>query len=68
MALRQGQYLGKAYDTLVSGTIQNTISDVSLTFWENGQPNPTKDEDLQISFILQQLFRAFKNKDPQEKQ
>ena len=68
MALRQGQYSGKAHDTLASGTIQNTISDVSLTFRENGQPNPTKDKDLQLSFMLQRLFRVVKNKDPKEKQ
>ncbi len=68
MALRQGRYSGKAHDTLASGTIRNTISDVSSTFWENGRPNPTKDKDLQLSFILQQQFRAFKNKDPKEKQ
>ncbi len=68
MALRQGRYSGKAYDTLASGTIRNTISDISSTFRENGRPNPTKDEDLQLSFILQQQCRAFKNADPKEKQ
>jgi hypothetical protein len=68
MALRQGQYSGKAYDTLALGTIQNTISDISLNFREIGRPNPTKDNDLQLSFILQRQFRAFKNKDPKEKQ
>jgi len=68
MALRQGRYSGKAYDTLASGTIKNTISDVSSTFRENGRPNPTKDDDLQLSFVLQRQFRAFKNKDPKEKQ
>ena len=36
--------------------------DVSSTFQENGQPNPTKDKDLQLSFILQQQFCAFKSK------
>jgi len=68
MALRQGRYSGKAHDTLASGTIKNTISDVSSTFRENGRPNPTKDDDLQLSFVLQRQFRAFKNKDPKEKQ
>ena len=53
MALRQGRYSGKAYDTLALGTIRNTISDIFSTFRENGRPNPTKDEDLQLSFILQ---------------
>jgi hypothetical protein len=68
MALRQGWYLGKAHDTLASGTIKNTISDISSTFQEAGQPNPTKVNDLQLSFILQQQFGAFKNTNPKEKQ
>jgi hypothetical protein len=68
MALWQGQYLGKAHDTLATGTIRNSILDLSLTFWKNGQPNPTKDKDLQLSFLLQQQVRAFKNADPKEKQ
>jgi hypothetical protein len=68
MALRQGQYSSKAYDTLALGTIRNTILDIYSTIWENGRPNPTKDKDLQLSFILQRQFRAFKNANPKEKQ
>jgi hypothetical protein len=66
MALWQGRFLGPAYDTLALGTIQNTISDISSTFRENGQPNPAKDDNLQPSFILQRQFRAFKNEGPKE--
>jgi hypothetical protein len=65
MALQQGR---PAYDTLALGTIQNTILDISLAFQEKGRSNPTKDNNLQLSFILQCQFRAFKNKDPKEKQ
>jgi hypothetical protein len=68
MTLRQGWFLGPAYDTLALGTIRNTISDISLTFWESGQPNLTKDNNLQLSFILQRQFRAFKNEGPPKKQ
>jgi hypothetical protein len=68
MALRKGQFLGQSHDTLAVGTIQNTISEICATFRENGQPNPTKDNDLQLSFILHQQFRAFKNADSKEKQ
>jgi hypothetical protein len=68
IALRQGQFLGPAHDTFALGTIQNTISDISATFQENGRPNSTKDDDLQLSFILHRQFRAFKNADPKEKQ
>ena len=65
MALRQGPFWGPAHSTLALGTIRNTISWIYL--WENGQPNPTKDDDLQLSFILHQQFQAFKNANPKEK-
>ena len=68
MALREGRFLSAAHDKLASGTIRNSISDISATFRENGQPNPTKDGDLQLSFILHRRFRAYKNEDPKEKQ
>jgi hypothetical protein len=68
MALQQGQFLRPSHDTLAVGTIRNTISDICATFRENDQPNPTKDDDLQLSFILHRQFRAFKNADPKEKQ
>jgi hypothetical protein len=68
MALQQGQFLRPSHDTLAVGTIKNTISDICATFRENGRPNPTKDNDLQLSFILHRQFRAFKNADPKEKQ
>jgi hypothetical protein len=66
MALREEWFSLAAHDTLASGTIQNTISKISATFRENGLPNPTKDNNLQLSFILQHQFRAYKNADPNE--
>jgi hypothetical protein len=68
MALQEGWFSSAAHDTLALGTIRNTISDISATFRENGQPNPTKDNNLQLSFILQCQFRAYKNADPKEHQ
>jgi hypothetical protein len=50
------------------GSIRNTILDICATFRENGRPSPTKDNDLQLSFILHQQFQAFKNANPKEKQ
>ncbi len=52
MALCEGRFLGLSHNTLAVGTIRNSISDVCATFRENGQPNPTKDDDLQLSFLL----------------
>jgi hypothetical protein len=68
MALREGQFSLAAHDTLALGTIWNRILDISATFRENGQPNPTKDNDLQLRFILQCQFHAYKNANPKEHQ
>ncbi len=70
MALREGRFLSAVHNKLALGTIKKSISDsdISATFRENGQPNPTKDDDLQLSFILHHQFRAYKNEDPKEKQ
>jgi hypothetical protein len=67
IAVRQGRFSTKAHDTLALGTVRNTILDISATFRENDRQNPTKDDDLQLSFILSRQFRAFKNADPKEK-
>jgi hypothetical protein len=56
MAVRQGRFSTKAHDTLASGTVQNTISDISVTYSENGQHHPTKDDNLQLSCILSRQF------------
>jgi len=68
MAMRQGRFSGPSPDRLAKGTISNTISNVCSTFREKGRPNPSKDKDLQPSFLLSRLYRAFKNKDPNEVQ
>jgi hypothetical protein len=39
-----------------------------VTLRENGRPNPAKDVNLQLSFILQCQLRAYKNANPKEKQ
>jgi hypothetical protein len=68
MAMREGRFLSQAHDTLAETTIRNTISSISSTFRENERANPTKDEDGKLGRLLSRLFRAFKNKDPAEKQ
>ena len=68
MALREGRFSRSAHDTLAESTIRNTISFVGTTFRQNGHPNPTLDEDRQLSMLLQRQFRAFRNKDPPPKQ
>jgi hypothetical protein len=51
-------FLGEKYKTLAEGTVRNTISHVVQTFWEKGQPNPTKDTDHELSILLSRQFRA----------
>jgi hypothetical protein len=68
LALREGRFSKPPHERLASSTVSGAVSYVCTTFRENSRPNPTKDEDLQSSFLLQRLYRAFKNKDPKEKQ
>ncbi len=66
MALHEGQFSGKHYDKLVEKTVTDSIQYVCATFRENGFPNPTFDDDGKSGFILQRLYRAFRNADPVE--
>ena len=49
------RFSGPSYDRLAEGTIRNSISDICSTFRENGRPNPAKDNDMQLSFVLYRL-------------
>ena len=68
LALREGRFSKPPFGRLANGTVSSAVSHVCATFRENSRSNPTKDDDLQSSFLLQRLYRAFKNKDPKEKQ
>jgi hypothetical protein len=62
MAMPERQFLGD-YGTLAEGTVRSAISNGVSTFRENRRTNPTKEEDMELGWILYRLFRAFKNKD-----
>ncbi len=65
MTVRQVNFSTTTYDILALGTVQNTISDISATFRENHeQQNPTKDNYLQLRFIISRQFWAYKNTNP----
>jgi len=68
MAMRQGRFSRSSHDKLAKDTITNTISNVCSTFRGKGRPNPSKDKDLQPSFLISRLYRAFKKEDPNEVQ
>ena len=49
---------------MAESTIRSSISSLVSSFRESGRPNPTKDEDMELGWVLHRLFRAFKNDDP----
>ena len=53
--------------TLRRTIFENTINNVVATFRSEGRPNPTRDSDGQIAWILSRQYRAYKNHDPKEK-
>jgi hypothetical protein len=66
--MREGRYLGPVYEVLAEGTIRSAVSYVASTFRDNDRSNPTKDDDGELGRLLSRLYRAFKKKDPKEKQ
>ena len=51
---------------MASSTIKSTINNVVATFRRDGRPNPTRDTDGQLAWILARQYRAYKNNDPKE--
>jgi len=47
-------------------TVKSTINNVVASFRSEGRPNPTRDGDGQLAWILSRQFRAYKNHDPKE--
>ena len=63
MTMCEGQF-SRDYGQLAEGIVHGAISYVVLTFRENGWPNLTKDEDMELGFLSHRLYRSFKNEDP----
>eukprot|EP00957_Ditylum_brightwellii_P078023 5930761-Ditylum_brightwellii.AAC.2 len=57
MALHEGRFLRKSYDTLAEGTVRGAISYVAQTFQENNCPNPTKDNDSKLGQLLSRQYK-----------
>ena len=68
MAVREGGFLQDCYKVLVEGTVRGAVSHVVQAFRAAGRQNPTKDEDRELIFLFSQQFRAYKTKDPIQKQ
>ena len=68
MAVRSGRFADLRFNTLAEGTVRGTISNVVQTFQLMGRQNPTKYADNELSILLSRQFRAFRNKEPKEKE
>jgi len=68
VALREGRFSRSAHETLAESTIRGAVSYVASTFRDNDRPNPTRDADGELGRLLSRLWRAFRAKDPAEKQ
>ena len=68
MALHEEWFSRRSDAPLAESTIRGSISFVSSPFRDNDHPNPTKDEDGDLTRVLSRLYRAFRNKDPNPKQ
>ena len=69
MAVREGRFCSRErHEVLVEGTVRNAVSHVVQAFRTAGRQNPTKDKDNKLSILLLHQFRAYKNKDPKQKQ
>jgi hypothetical protein len=51
---------------MAATTIKSTINNLVATFRSEGRPNPTRDGDGQLAWILSRQYRAYKNHDPKE--
>jgi hypothetical protein len=68
MAVRQGQFLRQGDGPLAKSTVSNTINAVAAAFKDNGQEDPHKDAERNVSRLLQWQLRSYKKDDPKEKQ
>jgi hypothetical protein len=68
VAMREGRFSKRSDGPLAEGTIRGDVSYVASTFRDSDRPNPTKDDDDELGRLLSSLYRAFRNKDPAEKQ
>jgi hypothetical protein len=66
-SLREGRYSRGPPNTMAASSIKGTINNVVAAFRREGRPNPTRDSDGQLAWILARQYRAYKNDDPKEK-
>jgi len=62
--VREGRFSGPAHSRLASGTVRDTLDQVSSTFRAHDRPCPTLDVDKRPSILLQRQFRGYSNQDP----
>ena len=62
----EGHFSADRFEQLSAGMVTKAISHVSMAFWPHGRPNPTFNDDGQLSILLHCLYRGYKNLDPSE--
>jgi hypothetical protein len=68
VAVHQGQFLRQGDDPLAKNTVSNTINAVAAAFRENGQEDPNKDAERNVSQLLQWQLRLYKKDNLNEKE
>eukprot|EP00957_Ditylum_brightwellii_P109893 8382739-Ditylum_brightwellii.AAC.1 len=64
MALCEGRFTEKSYDSLAEGKVRGTLLYVAQAFCQNNHQSPIMDEDDKLGRVLSCQFRVFKNKYP----
>jgi hypothetical protein len=62
VAVRQGQFLWQGDDPLAKSTFSNTINAVAAAFRDNGQEDPHKDAERNVSQLVQWQLRSYKKR------
>ena len=66
--MREAWFSTNAFDTLVESTVRAAVDNVAQTFRAHNRPDPRKDDDRRLNFILQQQYKGYKNKEGNVKQ
>ena len=67
-SVQNSEYLGEAFDSLASSTVNSTVDYVASTFRDNQFPDLRLDDNGKSSRLLSKQYKGYKNKDKPPKQ
>ena len=67
-AVRNAEFNQRRIKVLAAGTVIDSLSYVAQAFRSVNRPDPTLDTDGARCFMLQQIYRGYKNIDPPKQQ